>query len=105
MLDAKSLMEGLQPLFALKMFLNRFNDQNVRKVLRIVIICVITLQLFKILLIILARRRFALRKLRQRQLRGVLGHFAADQGHFSHLGWLCLLCCQILARCHVKSYN
>ena len=78
MLDAKSLMEGLQPLFALKMFLNRFNDQNVRKVLRIVIICVITLQLFKILLIILARRRFTLRKLRQRQLRGVLGHFTAN---------------------------
>lgn len=36
MLDAKSLMKGLQPLHALEIFLNWLNDQNVRKVLRIV---------------------------------------------------------------------
>ena len=56
MFDAESLMEGLQTLFALNMLVNWLNDQYVRKVLRIVITCVISFELFKIVLIILARR-------------------------------------------------
>ena len=52
MLDAKSLMKGLQPLHALEIFLDWLNDQNVRKVLRIVTNADLGIISFKILSIL-----------------------------------------------------
>ena len=78
MLDAKSLMEGLETFFALQMLFNWLDDQNVREVLRIVIFCLISLKLFEILFNILTGRRFTLREVPQGLLGDVLGHFTAN---------------------------